>query len=81
MALPSDGGKMYRVTADGELDHSYLHIKIHPTLFADVKGAVPSALQGRMGTEMPAKATGSVLDEGTQVMLIDAWIAAGAADN
>jgi hypothetical protein len=79
-ALPDDGGAVYYV-APGDLDHSYLHIKIHPDLFMVLKNTVPTAAQGRLGTEMPAKSTGSVLDQNTQVGVIDQWIQTGAPQN
>ncbi len=78
-ALPNDGGAVYYVVP-GDLSHSYLHIKVHPDLFAALKDAAPPAAQSRLGTEMPAKATGSVLDPDAQAA-IDDWIGAGAPRN
>ena len=78
--LPNEGGALYYVAA-GDLPHSYLHIKIHPEFFALLKDAEPPALQGRLGSEMPAKSTGSILDPATQIGLIDQWIDAGAPRN
>jgi hypothetical protein len=78
--LPNEAGALYYVAA-GDLDHSYLHIKIHPEIFDVLKDAEPPALQGRLGSEMPAKATGSILDPAMQIELIDQWIDAGAPRN
>jgi hypothetical protein len=79
-ALPNEGGPLYYV-APGDLAHSYLSIKINPDAFSALKNSVPMANQGRLGTEMPAKATGSVLDQDAQVGLINQWIMMGAPRN
>jgi hypothetical protein len=70
-----DGDPLYYVVA-GDLDHSYLHYKIHPDLFAWLKDAEAEA---QLGTEMPAKATGSFFSQNPDAQAaIDDWIEAGA---
>ncbi|HZU82773.1 MAG TPA: hypothetical protein VE987_07650 [Polyangiaceae bacterium] len=76
--LPS--GPLNYVTP-GDLERSYLHIKIHVDVFDAFKDAAPPAAQGQLGTEMPANATGSILDPDAQIGPIDTWIMQGAPNN
>lgn len=70
------GGEPIYYVAAGDLDHSYLHYKIHPDLFASLKDAAPEAT---LGTEMPAKSTGSFFSQDPDAQAaIDDWIGAGA---
>jgi hypothetical protein len=78
--LPSDAGALYYVAA-GDLDHSYLHIKIHSEIFAVLQDAEPPGVQRKLGNQMPADSTGSKLDPSTQIDLIDQWIEVGAPRN
>jgi Fibronectin type III domain len=74
-----DGGVVYYADP-ASLSTSYLFIKTSASTFASVKAGLPAAQQPRMGTIMPATATGSTLSP-AEVSAIASWIQQGAANN
>ena len=73
-----DGGTVYYADP-GATATSYLYIKTNASVLAAVKASLP-AQQGRLGTQMPAPATGSTLTS-EELTTIANWILQGAANN
>jgi hypothetical protein len=72
--LPN-GDPLYYVAA-GDVEHSYLYYKIHLERFFGLKDAEAEA---SLGTEMPAKTTGSFFSQDQDAQAtIDEWIKEGA---
>lgn len=67
-----DGTMLDAYVVPGDLEHSYLHYKIHPDIFPELSPAA------RLGLVMPAPRTESAFDPNVQGSLIDQWITGGA---